>query len=151
MAPTVKTAVLEDDNDTLEVIDELFRENGIENYALYSDAQDLLQEFNEDTHLLVLDYILSGALSGYDVMKMVREKNPDCYVIIISGQYNKKVIIEFLNAKADKYIDKNEPGYFPELIQSVQEGIAIIKKKIEITHDLMSAQNAIKKRQANRK
>ena len=151
MAPIVNTAVLEDDKDTLEVIQELFQENGIENYALYSEANDLLKNFSEDTHLLVLDYILTGALSGFDVMKLVREKNPDCYVIVTSGQYDRKVVIEFLRNRADDYIDKNEKGYLIDLIESVKKGIVLIKKKIEIAQDLARAQNEIKSRQATRK
>jgi two-component system, NtrC family, C4-dicarboxylate transport response regulator DctD len=126
------TFILEDDEIVQTMITEVFRLNGIQNFQLFTSSADLLAR--ESVDICVLDYYLGEKLNGMAVMKIIRERNPDCFVIIMSGQTDCKIIIEFLNAGANKYVDKNRSDHLVQLVQFVQEGIAQAKKKKELNH-----------------
>lgn len=124
------TFILEDDEVLQVMIEEVFRLNGIQNFKLFTNSTQLLQ--NDVIDICILDYYLGEKLDGMAVMKILRERNPDCYVIIMSGQTDCKVIKDFLNARADAYVDKNEPNYLSQLVQYVQIGLSATKRRKEL-------------------
>ncbi len=136
MEQTIISCVLEDDEDMIQLIDDLFKESGIKDYFLYSSSNDLLKRLEECVdciHLLVIDYYLKEQYTGIDIMKIVREKYPYCYVIVVSGQVNTNVVVDFLNSRADKYIIKdNQGGYLKQLVQYVLEGIDIARRQYSL-------------------
>lgn len=114
--------VVDDDPDTLLLIEQLLSANNIKNFHVFTKAEDFLSHINSEIIVCVIDYYLSSGLTGIDVLKAAKAKNKSSFVIIISGSENYKTVIESLNAGADRYIDKNNPNYLTKLVEYMQEG-----------------------------
>jgi FixJ family two-component response regulator len=124
--------VLEDDRDTLEAIDHVLKSNGIVDYGLYTSPDEMMQNIQSDIVICVLDYYLNGVLNGLDLLKEIKRRNSNSYVIVMSGQNDCKVVIDLLNAGANKYIDKNNRHYLNQLVEFMQEGLTEAKKRWEL-------------------
>jgi DNA-binding NtrC family response regulator len=128
------TFVLEDDAIVQKMITEVFKLNGLQDFLLFTKSDKMLA--NEEVDICVIDYLLGDQLDGLAVMKIIRERNPECFVIIMSAQNDREVVIDFLNAGANKYVDKLKKNYLQTLVQYVQEGIVIAKRKKELNQIL---------------
>lgn len=133
----ILTYVLEDEQILLLKFEELFKMNGITNYHLFRKSEEMIAAMhninasNDSVHICVIDYLLGEPLTGLDIMKVVLSHNPDCKVIVISAQTDFKIVKNFLNAGAFKYIEKNEDGWLDEMVSDMQQALIWVKKKIE--------------------
>lgn len=135
----IMTHVLDDHPMVLKVIERCFEKVGIKKYKLFQKADDFLKASDETCHIAVIDYLLNTSdLTGVDVCKKLIEKNPRCYVIIMSGQGSIEVVIDMLNSGAKKYVPKWEANYEMKVAEFVQEGIQIIKRDLEYYQLLLS-------------
>lgn len=132
MKVKILSYVLEDDRETLDMIEDLLKANGISDYELFTKSEDMLIHIQGDIVLCVLDYYLDGRLSGLDILKEIKKRNSYSYIIVMSGQANCKIVIDCLNAGANKYIDKNEPDYLNKLIEYMLEGLQEARKRFEL-------------------
>lgn len=130
----ILTYVLEDDEDIIAILDNLFKLNGFVDYMFFKESNHFVKNLNERVHICVIDYYLPGPLNGIDVMKIVLSQNPWCKVIMISGQDNPNVIVEFVNNDGFRYVCKRSDDYTAQLVTYMQQAIAIIKKQIDM-HD----------------
>ncbi|GEO08781.1 response regulator [Segetibacter aerophilus] len=132
----ILTYILEDDVEIHEVINDLLKANGIVNFKLYDDPAEFLENLSADINICVIDHTLKSGINGIDVIKAVKARNKRSYVIVMTGQVSYKIVAEYLNLKADKYIDKNitdEDGrymYLDELIVSISEGISEAGRRV---------------------
>lgn len=86
------------------------------------DAQDLFEKFKDKIDLVILDYFLKD-MTGADILKFIREKNPTIPVFVATGIID-EVIIEKLNKlKVDKIIEK--PYEFDALLTSINNYIKV--------------------------
>lgn len=86
------------------------------------DAQDLFEKFKDKIDLVILDYFLKD-MTGADILKFIREKNPTIPVFVATGIID-EVIIEKLNKlKVDKIIEK--PYEFDALLTSITNYIKV--------------------------
>jgi DNA-binding NtrC family response regulator len=109
MKPPINIAifVIDDEPDMANAIGEILKFNGIHNYHLFTDPDELLTALHDDVHICIVDYYLKNDLNGMDVIKKVVERNPHCYFVMISGQESKEVVIEFTNTTwGGRYIEK---------------------------------------------
>ncbi len=83
--------------------------------SIFSNGENCLDKMNENPHVIILDYYLDGikadAANGLEILKKIREKNPDTYVIMMSGQDNLKVAVDTIDHGAYDYIIKGESAY----------------------------------------
>ncbi|HYH15591.1 MAG TPA: response regulator [Flavisolibacter sp.] len=138
----IATFVLDDNEMVLKLIDQAFKRVGILNYKTFQDEIEFLTAIHDDVHIAVIDYSLKGEVNGLQVAVKLLEENPRCYVIIMSNQDDNKVIIEFMNAGAWKYVQK-EGNYILEVVGFVQKAATLIKKDIEFYTSLIEKHNAI--------
>lgn len=140
----ILTYVLEDDEDIIYLLDRLFKLNGFVDYIFFKDSQKFMNSLNERVHICVIDYYLEGPLNGIDVMKVVLSRNPWCKVIMISGQDNPKVVAEFVNSDGFRYVNKRGEEYTTELVDYMQQAIALIKKQIDMHEEFKSVYEDLK-------
>lgn len=123
--------VLEDDIDDLNLIKELLQLHGITNYKLFQNENDLYKHLTGDISVCILDHYLMGGATGLDVCRKIKEKSVDSYIIVMTGQYDRKVVIDYLNIGADKYIDKNDDDRFAKLRMYLNEALAYASRRLE--------------------
>lgn len=88
--------VLDDDQYILDILERLFKKNKVEHYRLFNDPNTLLDNLHRDVHILICDQNLGGGvMTGLEVIKKVKETNPYCYFIMISGYNSFKAVLEF--------------------------------------------------------
>lgn len=130
--------VLDDHMATIEIIDEIFKKDCIEGYHLFDDADKFMEALNDDVHIAVIDYWLNGRPDGLKICRMLFERNPQCFVIILSAQDQIKVVRDFMNSGADRYVMKQEAGWPNELVEYVRQGTRIVQRDLDYYYDLIS-------------
>lgn len=132
----VLTHVLEDDIDVIAMLEKLFKLNGLNDSRFFVDAEEFISEMHENVHIAVIDYYLRGPLNGLEVMKIILSQNPLCKVIMISGQHDMNVVIDFCNSGGFRYVDKNDTKYSDYLVSYMQEAIELVKRQIDLYNEV---------------
>lgn len=122
--------VLDDNKDDLELIGHHFKKHGIIDFKLFSDDESFLKEINEEVIIVIIDHQISAIKNGLGVMKEVVKLNPVCYPIIVSGNDNPRIIMEYLNSDAFRYVLKNDEKYLDTIIIFVRQAKERINRVI---------------------
>lgn len=99
--------VVDDDRSTVAMLKNyLGRRFGTSlNISTYSSGESCLDHVDDHTHIVVLDYYLTGE-NGLEVLKSIKQKNPDTEVIMFSNNEDIVAKIESLRAGATDYVVK---------------------------------------------
>lgn len=92
----------------------------------YTNATDFLKNLKTDTDIAFVDYYLGDNKNGLEVLKIVKQKCPDCKVVVISRENNLKTSFQTLNEGAYTFIYKDQ-GALIESCVLVEE---IIKDRL---------------------
>lgn len=84
----------------------------------YTNGEDASENINDDVDLWILDIMLPGVISGYDLIKKIREKNPSKPVIFTSARDQDIDKIMGLELGGDDYLAK--PYSIRELVLRVK-------------------------------
>ncbi len=140
----ILTYVLEDDEDIILLLDQLFKMNGFVDYVFFQNPKEFVRDLNERVHICVIDYYLGGPMTGIDIMKVVLSQNPWCKVIMVSGQDNPKVVQDFGNNDGFRYVSKNDTDYMKQLVEYMQQAIEIVKQQISVHAELQLSLDELK-------
>lgn len=119
----IATLVLDDDKDILMFIEEALEDNHITNYKLFHEDVSFLEQITENMHILVIDHHLNSGLTGLDVMERAIRKNPNVFVIAMSGTGDPELIAAYLNGGCNRFILKSHRDYLDKLVKYIKEGI----------------------------
>lgn len=100
-----KIALVEDEKDLNNLIKTYLEKEGYEVVSYYN-GEDALQNIDKDIHLWILDIMLGGDISGYDIIKKVREDDTNVPVIFTSARDKELDKIIGLELGSDDYITK---------------------------------------------
>ena len=78
---------------------------GLKNIYLFDNGQDCVNSLVLEPDLILLDYYMSP-LNGLEVMAMIKEFNPDIFVVIISAQEEMQLPVLAMEYGAFDYIVK---------------------------------------------
>ena len=78
------------------------------NVMTFASGEEAIKNLKAKPKIVILDYHLEGNMTGADVLKVIKEKLPDTYVIILSAQKDIKTALEILKSGAYDYIIKGE-------------------------------------------
>ena len=126
-------ALVEDEKDLNNLIKVYLEKEGYK-VTSYYNGNDALTDINKGYHLWILDIMLDGDISGYDIIKKIRESNEDTPVIFTSARDKELDKIIGLELGSDDYITK---PYSPkELVLRVNNIIRRVysKDKRKITY-----------------
>lgn len=104
---------------------------------LYSSGKECLSELYRNPDIICIDFGLPD-IQGDDLFKQIKTLYPDLPIIVISGQENISVAIDFLKQGAKDYIVKNE--HTKELLWSsiirLRENISLKQEVEELKDEL---------------
>jgi len=117
-----KVLVIDDDEDLAELLALLMRKNGYEAQVAYGgrEALEVAREFNPA--VIIQDYMLPD-MKGTDLLKSLREKHPQSYVIIITARGSEDIAVELLKAGAADYIKK--PFETDKLLHTIEKALQL--------------------------
>ena len=116
-----KICLVEDEINLNNLIKNYLEHEGYEVVTIYNGT-DALNVTNDNIHLWILDIMLGDDVSGYDVIKKIRENNKDVPVIFTSARDQDLDKIIGLELGSDDYVTK---PYSPkELILRVNKLIS---------------------------
>src|ERR1700747_1433542 len=70
----------------------------------YTSSTDCLKNIQPDTDIAIVDYYLGESKNALDILKVIKQKCPNCKVIVISRVKNIKTSYETLNEGAFTFI-----------------------------------------------
>ena len=121
-----KIALVEDEIDLNNLIKTYLEKNNYEVIS-YTKGIDAINNINDDIHLWILDIMLKDDISGYDIIKKIREINSNVPVIFTSARDKDLDKIIGLELGSDDYITK---PYSPkELVLRVNNIIKRVYQK----------------------
>ena len=126
-------ALVEDEKDLNDLIKTYLEKEGY-NVTSYYNGDTAIKDCNKDYHLWILDIMLGDDISGYDIIKKIREDNHDVTVIFTSARDKDLDKIIGLELGSDDYITK---PYSPkELVLRVNNIIRRVytKERQKITY-----------------
>lgn len=97
--------IVEDDNDINRMLKELLEGQGYETAQAFSGTEALLYLEKRVPDGVILDLMLPG-MDGEELLKHIKEKNPNTAVVVSSAKEDVQVRIALLKAGADDYIVK---------------------------------------------
>lgn len=128
--PTVNIVAfaLEDNPLMLEAIGAILEADGV-CHRLFTSPDALMAALHPDVHICIIDYYLNDKSTGLEVMQQVLACNPGCFIIIISGQQDYRIVAELMNNDANRYVVKGASDFAEQLHRFVQQGVAIIRRR----------------------
>lgn len=143
--PVVNIAAfaIDDDPDTLNEIEQVIHNSGIENYNLFTNEDDFINGLTGDIHVCIVDHLLVRK-TGLDILKAVKEKNEFSFVIAYTGVRDPEIIEKYLNGGANRFVDKNKKHHLQLLTQFLREGLNVAKKNLEFSNYLKGEMEKIK-------
>src|SRR3989338_2779539 len=111
--------LVDDDSDFREEMREcLSQRYRVIEAASGEEALDLIKQPNA-IDVVILDVIMPG-LRGTDVLKQMRQVNPNLGIVMLTGQSSKDAAIEAVKGHADDYIEKPlDMDYFLQTIEKI--------------------------------
>lgn len=100
-----KICLVEDEKNLNNLIKTYLEHAGYEVLCLYN-GEDAVKHVSDDINLWILDIMLGGNISGYDVIKSIRETNSNVPVIFTSARDQDLDRIIGLELGSDDYITK---------------------------------------------
>jgi len=98
-------ALVEDERDLNDLIKAYLEKEGYK-VTSYYDGESIINDINNNYHLYILDIMLGGDVSGYDIIKKIREDNPNVPVIFTSARDKELDKIIGLELGSDDYLTK---------------------------------------------
>ena len=128
----VKIYIIEDDPAYQKFLSYVVGLNPDHEIKIFPDGKSFLAHLDEQPTIVTLDYTLPD-LSGEELLKVIKERDPEISVIIISGQEKIGTAVSLLKLGAYDYIIKDEETK-DRLINSInnaKKNVLLIK---EIDH-----------------
>ena len=126
----IATFILDDQADVLDLIKYEIDLAGITNYKLFTDEDEFISGLTDDIHICVVDHRLTKR-TGLDILAEVKRKNEGSFFIAYTVSDNPKIIINYLNGGADRFVDKNSKNSMELLTTYLKEGFEIGLKRME--------------------
>lgn len=136
-----KIAVVDDDPIVRTLIHTLFMEVEIFGLQFFKSGEEFLKAFRITSYdAIVLDHdfqdVSGSAMSGTEVLKVVRKKDLKVPVVMLTGQENMQVALDLVELSVSDYIQKTDL-YYDRLYDSLVDGIEYgsMKDRLKKTTD----------------
>ncbi len=131
--PTISifTHILDDNLDFTLILKDLFKQHPDIEYKIFNKIDEFLKAIQEEKNISIIDYNLKDKYNGIDLMKIVLEKNPNSYVIMMSSQDSLEVVVDFYEAGGFRYLNKNNRDFTKKLIGSIRDAKTRIQNNLD--------------------
>ena len=100
-----KIAVVEDEKNLSNLVEKYLKNEGYD-VVIYNNGEDVLDNISDDIHLWILDIMLPGIVTGYDLIKEIRAKNSLKPIIFTSARDQDIDRVMGLELGSDDYVSK---------------------------------------------
>ena len=126
----VKIHIVEDDIVFGKIIEKSLSQDDGYDVTLFTTGEDLLKNLHQNPDIVSIDYNLP-MMNGLEILKKVKEHNPNIAAIILSGQENIEVVVETYENGADRYIVKNDKS-----IVELKNSIKNFSSRVLLQHEI---------------
>lgn len=102
-----KIFVVDDDPFCMAMYEEHLQNMGFQAVSVYSSGKELKENLYKNPDLIFLDYNLDD-IKGIELLTQIKEFNPHIHIVVVSGQENMDIAVQFLKNGAFDYIIKDE-------------------------------------------
>lgn len=131
METQTKIIILDDDAFFGNLLKNFLNNQEYQNIELYQNEDKCIDSIKPESMVVILDHHLEKS-TGLDVMKEIQKKNPDAYIIYLSGQEYMHVAVKALRGGAIDYIEKNGSAFLQ--LKTLIDQIMIDGKNMPHTH-----------------
>jgi len=121
-----KVLIVDDEKDFLDIIAERIRVRGMD-VSTASSAEDALNMVEEESYDVVIMDFMMPALDGFKAIKLMKAKQPDVQIILLTGNVPDEKRIEARVLGALDVIEK--PPDLNDLIQKIKKAKKARKQK----------------------
>ena len=100
-----KIALVEDEKNLSSLVEKYLKNEGYET-VVFNNGEDALEAIDDSIHLWILDIMLPGIITGYDLIKKIREKNSSKPIIFTSARDQDIDRVMGLELGSDDYVSK---------------------------------------------
>lgn len=128
----IRTLILDDNLDELALLDWQLKKEEVENYTLFSDEKKFLATMTDGIHVVVLDHKLRGNITGLDIVKLVKARNRENFVITFTSILQPDILLEYLNIINSNMIDRflNKDIGIVKAVEFLRDGITEAKRRL---------------------
>ena len=126
-----KIAIVEDEKDLANLVVKYLDKEGYQT-VLFTTGEEALNHLKDSFHLWILDIMLPGMTTGYDLIKAIKEENKDVPVIFTSARDQDIDKVMGLELGSDDYLAK--PYSLRELVLRVKRILARCYKENQETN-----------------
>ncbi len=149
--------VVEDEGTLRRVICEVLREDGHEVVAAPS-AEEGLRLFREEPFPLVITDIVLGKMTGLELLKIVKDENPESFVVIMTSHASIDTAVESLRSGAYDFLIKpfEDIQLILAVVNRAMAQIDLIRRNLDLVKRLeqkaseLESLNALLVKEANR-
>ncbi len=98
-----------------EMLKDYLSERFLYSIKIYDNGEEALNNMGLNPEIIVLDYHLSAhkpdAKNGVEILKAIKERNPEVHVIMLSGQDKLEVAVDSMKYGAYDYVVKGETAF----------------------------------------
>ena len=100
-----KIAVVEDEKNLASLVEKYLKNEGY-SVVVFNNGEDALENIDDSIHLWILDIMLPGIVTGYDLIKEIRKKNEAKPIIFTSARDQDIDKVMGLELGSDDYVSK---------------------------------------------
>lgn len=121
--------VVDDDKHYSRLLSYRLEKNSSFDVQVFHSGEKLLENLDEDPHLVLLDIMMPG-ISGIDALKEVVKRKPHVHVVMVSAQGAIEVAVEAMKIGAYDYITKGQDELLKldTVVKNVQEKISMVRE-----------------------
>jgi DNA-binding NtrC family response regulator len=133
----LKIFIVEDDVIFAKIMSHHLSLNPEYEVEIFPDGKSLIKNLYKNPTLISLDYNLPD-MTGLEVLKQIREFNPDLPVVIVSGQQDVATAIELLKKGAYDYIlkDQDTKERLWNITKNIRENIKLRQKIADLEEEI---------------
>lgn len=102
-----KIFLIDDDEMYSNIIKVSLEQNDHYDVHVFHSGEEFFNHIHLNPDVVLIDYTLPG-MTGIDILKKIKQYNPDIGTVILSGQDKVEVVVEAYNNGANNYIIKKE-------------------------------------------
>lgn len=123
--------VVEDDKIMSKLLKFSLDQNDLYDVTVFETGEAFLENIHLAPDIVLIDYNLPG-VSGMEILKRVKQFNPDTATVFLSAQEKLEVVVEAYNQGVNSYVIKNNNVIF-ELNNALRNLIASANLRKEVT------------------
>lgn len=145
----IEVFIIDDDKDLSEALGALLTNSIMNKVTVFNEPHALLEAMHHDVRICIVDYMLASDMTGLELIKEVVKKYKHCFFIMLSGQPDMHVVVDFMNnVYGSRYVEKASKNCETLLVYYVKdliEHIGLLTKIYSRTNSILAKADKLEK------